>query len=145
MAAQLVIEITLATPEDAFLSTTTTNALTYTINNVNYIAEMLEFDSTYDTGLYDALSSVGVPIKFGTFHYHTFNITGTNQISQIHERSRSVKGAFAVLRSTKANSLLYDSDRFFAATGEDFDETTGHITSPQNGSIDTYQWRVGGR
>ncbi len=145
MAAQLVIDITLATPEDAFLSTTTTNALTYELKNVNYIAEMLEFDSTYDTGLYDALASGGVPIKFGTFHFHTFNITGTNQIHQIHERSRSVKGAFAVIRSTKANSLLYDSDRFFSGIGEDFDSTTGHITSPQAGNIDTYQWRVGGR
>lgn len=144
MAAQLVIEITLSQPEDAFLSTTTTNALTYELKNVNYISEMLEFDSTYDTGLYDGLRSGGIPIKFGTFHFHTFNITGTNQIVQIHERSRSVKGAFAVIRSSQTNSLLYDSDRFFPAIGEKFG-STGLIESPQDGCIDTFQWRVGGR
>lgn len=145
MAAQLVIEITLATPEDCFLSTTTSNALTYEWRNVNFIAEMLEFDSTYDTGLYDGLRSAGIPIKFGTFHYHTFNLTGTNQVLQIHERSRSVKAAFAVIRTTQANSLLYDSDRLFASVGETFDTTTGYISSPSNGAIDTFQFRVGGR
>jgi hypothetical protein len=145
MAAQLVIELTLATPEDCFLSTTTSNTLTYTLQNVNYIAEMLEFDSTYDTGLYDGLRTVGIPIKYGTFHFHTFNLTGTNQIVQIHERSRSVKACLAVIRTTQSNSLLYDSDRFFASVGETFDTTTGMITSPANGTIDTFQFRVGGR
>lgn len=147
MAAQLVIEITLATPEDSMLSpqSTTTTAMTVNFTNVNFIAEMLEFDSTYDTGLYDGLRAGGIPIKFGTFHYHTFNMTGNNQVIQIHERSRSVKAAFAVIRTTQANSILYDSDRFFEDTGASFGTTYGEIVGPGVGSLDTFQWRVGGR
>lgn len=147
MAAQLVVELTLATPEDAFISDTPASSatLTYSLSNVNYIAEMLEFDSTYDTGIYDSITAQGIPIKFGTFHYHTINLTGTNQTVQIHERSRSVKGAFGVIRSTQANSIMYDSDRFFDNVGEEFDTTDGFIKYPKNGCIDTYQWRVGGR
>ncbi len=145
MAAQLVIEITLATPEDAMIAANTTETLSYQLTNVNFIAEMLEFDSVYDTGLYDGLQSGGIPIKYGTFHFHSHNLTGTNQTIQIHERSRSVKGAFAVIRTTQPASFAYDSDRFFASVGETFDTTAGFITSPQNGAIDTFQWRVGGR
>lgn len=147
MAAQLVIELTMATPEDCVLSPQSTSATPMTLqySNVNYIAEMLEFDSTYDTGLYDGLKSAGVPIKFGTFHFHTFNMTGNNQIIQIHERSRSVKAAFAVMRTTLPNSVLYDSDRFFVDSGSTFGTTNGELLYPGCGSIDTFQWRVGGR
>lgn len=142
MAAQFAIEITLATEADCFLSPSSVTP-TYYINNVNFIAEMLEFDSAYDTAFYDGLRSRGVPIKFSSFHFHSFNISGQNNTIQIHERARSVKFGLAVARDSNAVSILHDSDRFFHDLGASF--SAGVVTNPGKGQVSQFQWRVGGR
>lgn len=146
MAAQLAIEITLATAEDCLLSDASNT--TYSINNVNYIAEMLEFDSTYDQAFFMGLQQGGVPLKFSSWHFHSFNLSGNNYTAQIHERSRSVKAAIAVVRDANQLSLKKDSDRFFHAIKHDYasPDTTGIPTvDPYQGAITEFQWRVGGR
>jgi hypothetical protein len=139
MASQLSIEITLATAKDACLAATDTPAMT--VDQCMFLAEMLEFDSAYDSAFYEGLSQ-GVPIKFASWHYHHFNMNGATSQLQVHERSRSVKSAFAVVTSSDAASARADSDIFF------FDVATTNGTDVIAGGgclISEYQWRVGGR
>lgn len=156
MASQLCIELTVSNELDALVGSSgnTTlstgvlaaapTSLTYQLSNVNFIAELLEFDSAFDTAFWRGLESMGVPLKFSSWHFHTFPIAGSNQTFQIHERSRSVKSAFAVARSTQAASASYDSDRFFSDLGATFD-TAGTLNHANVAPIESFQWRVGGR
>lgn len=144
MAAQLAIEITLADATDCIITSDQTGA-SYSLTNVNYIAEMLEFDSTYDSAFFQGLVSGGVPLKFASWHYHSFNMSGSTVLAQIHERSRSVKAALAVVRSTDTATLAIDTDRFWHAAGATWNTTTGQITGPTVGAITQFQFRVGGR
>ena len=142
MASQLAVEITLCTEADCMLTALSTSTPTYQLSNVNMVCEMLEFDSAYDAAFYAALQTQGVPIKFSSFHYHTFALSGSYNVAQIHERARSVKAAYAVARDTSAASTLFDSDRFFFALGEQW--SSGLLTVGGQGQITQFQWRVGG-
>lgn len=112
MASQLAIEITVASVTECVI----TNMVippTVTLQNMNLVTEILEFDSSYDYAFFEGLNKpTGVPIKFSSWHYHQFAVTGTNLTYQIHERSRSVKSAFAVIRQLTPQ-LQFDSDWFF--------------------------------
>ena len=145
MAAQLALEITLSAEADCLVSGVASTTTAYKLFNVNFIAEMLEFDSAYDTAFYDGLQSGGVPLKFSSFHYHSFNLSGASNIVQIHERARSVKFGLAVARDTTTNNVTFDSDRFFHDLGASWTASTGLVTNPGTGQILTFQWRVGGR
>lgn len=160
MASQLVIELTVSNELDALVGSSgapagtivaAPSSLTYNLTDVNYVAELLEFDSAFDTAFWGGLQQMGVPLKFASWHFHSFPMSGTNQTFQIHERSRSVKAAFAVARSTQAASAAYDSDRFFSDLGQTFnaDGTLNHLnaagTAVQAIPIESFQWRVGGR
>ena len=112
MASQLAIEITVASVTECVI----TNMVippTVTLQNMNLVTEILEFDSSYDYAFFEGLNKpTGVPIKFSSWHYHQFAVTGTNLTYQIHERSRSVKSAFAVIRQLTPQ-LQFDADWFF--------------------------------
>jgi hypothetical protein len=144
MAAQLAIEITLSSEADCVLTTSSSNTLSYEMTNVNFLAEMLEFDSSYDQAFLGGLRASGVPIKFSTFHYHSFSVSGTYNVNQIHERARSVKAAYGVFRDTTTVSTLHDSDRFFHSLAETC--SSGLLTTnPAQGRVQQFQWRIGGR
>jgi hypothetical protein len=144
MASQLSIEITLATVNDAFIASTAPTG--YTLTNINYIAEMLEFDSTYDTSFFMGLNQGGVPLKFSSWHFHTFNFVASTTL-QVHERSRSVKAMLAVIRSNLPESVAVDSDHFYHNGLTVIDGTTGLMSASGSGTlgVDEYQCRVGGR
>lgn len=145
MAAQLAIEITVAPMGEAALydSTTGANLMLY---NPQFVAELLSFDSTYDVAFYAGLQSSGVALKFSSWHFHSFNVAGTSNTVQIHERSRSIKSAFAVIRDSEARIGQKDTDKFFHATGQTY-EVGGAITATSRDAapITEFQWRVGGR
>lgn len=69
---------------------------------------------------------------------------------QIHERSRSLKSAFAVVRDT-TKAYAVDTTRFFHALGDSYDNEfklgTMVDTTRKLGSspIGEFQWRIGGR
>jgi hypothetical protein len=112
MASQLVIELTIAPVVEAYISNLVTPP-TITLKNMNMVTELLEFDSSYDLAFFEGLNQpTGVPLKFTSWHYHQFAITGPTQTYQIHERSRSVKSAFAVVRQATP-VLPFDSDCFY--------------------------------
>lgn len=147
MAAQFAIEITLNSGAEAFIAAPTTTGGTYTVDNVNFIAEMLEFDSTYDTAFYAGLVQGGVPLKFASWHYHTTNVTNAMTSAQIHERSRSVKAGFAVLRQNNT-SVAADANTFFNSLSSSVATSGGSdgaFTPDGAGALSEFQWRVGGR
>ena len=112
MASQLAIEITVAPVTEAII-TNLVNQPSITLQNMNLVTEILEFDSSYDYAFFEGLNKpTGVPIKFSSWHYHQFAVTGTNLTYQIHERSRSVKSAFAVIRQLTPVGP-FDADWFF--------------------------------
>lgn len=143
MASQLSIEITLATVADAFIASTAPTS--YSLSNINFIAEMIEFDSAYDMSFFRGLETDGVPLKFSSWHFHTFTMAASTSVLQIHERSRSVKALFAVVRSNDTESTLVDSDHFFHNGAATYNGGTGALTTPANSGIEEFQTRVGGR
>lgn len=155
MASQLAIEITLADRLDAFVGASiaypvgrvpTAPATNYIVSDPNFIAEIVEFDSSYDKAFFMGLQQ-GIPIKFSSWHTHRFAMTGAQQTFQIHERSRSVKAAFAVVKSSNAPNYYIDSDVFFHALGQTFNSDFGNYneTTLQTSPINEFQWRIGGR
>lgn len=112
MASQIAIEITVASVTECVITNMSVPPVV-TLKNMNLVTEILEFDSSYDYAFFEGLNKpTGVPIKFSSWHYHQFSITGNNLTYQIHERSRSVKSAFAVIRQLTPQ-LQFDSDWFF--------------------------------
>jgi hypothetical protein len=160
MAAQFAIELTLGSNDEVLISNTdgtgaNLNA-TYGIDFVNFIAEMMEFDSTYDAAFYAGLSNGGVPLKFESWHFHTFPITSNTISAQIHERSRSIKAGFAVIRETRV-AKNRDTFIFLNALGAQTTATAQTTSANEGGAADAtpppdessvvreYQWRVGGK
>lgn len=150
MAAQFVLEIELAQVADAFI-VPKAKSLSYALDNVNYIAELYDFDSTYDTAFFLGLRTQGVPIKFSSWRRHTFTLNAKKLVCQVHERARSVKMAFAVIRD-QSQSTEHDAHRFFfnAATmrGDGGANNYGtHANDAGSGdcSVKEFQWRIGGK
>lgn len=152
-----------AQPSDALTSYATN--FTYSLTNVYYVAELLEFDSTYDGAFYQGMMSGGVPIKFASWHNYIHALTGgTKQNLVIQERSRSIKAAFSVIRDTlDLNSKYYKTDPLWFYAGSIYDcQTTPNATpgalslanvtnQTDLNTIDAtqwiqeFQWRIGGR
>jgi len=141
MASQLVIEITLENSNSCMFQSigrsTNTVDPSYVVGNVNLIPEILEFDDTYDSAFLDGLEAGGVPIKFSTWNYFPYATQGSGQVTyQVNERSRSVKGLFAVQRRGQpdfqydSHALLYDSNATTNAAG--------------GSTMQEFQFRIGG-
>lgn len=149
MAAQFVLEVELASVADAFI-VPHGSTCSYSVTNVNYIAELYDFDSTYDTAFFIGLRTQGVPVKFSSWRRHTFTLNSKKQVCQVHERARSVKMAFAVIRD-QTQAITHDAHRFY------FNPSNGRLATNAAGQTDTYnskgadasvkefQWRIGGK
>ena len=133
MASQLAIEITLeAAASCMFYEVGTRVNGNYTVQNVNLIPEILEFDSSYDAMFLKGLQDGGVPIKFASWHTFLFGTGNASVVNlQVQERSRSVKALFACLQAA-AGAYASDNGATF------FDSTA-------SSSMQSYQWRIGGR
>jgi hypothetical protein len=154
MAAQWGLELTLASALDCIITTRAQagdTTLSYKITNVNYIAEIIQFPDTFDTAFFIGLNNGGVPIKFNTWRYHNYNLTGSTNAIQISERARSIKAAYAVMvdrtvfPTTDKNRAYFDAstvisqDLVFANPGG-----AKYLTGT-DASITEYQYRVGGK
>jgi len=143
MASQLAIEITLEQANACIYQSvgyaTNTTQPTYAVGNINLIPEMIDFDDSYDEQFLKGLESGGVPIKFATWHYFQFTTAGSSYLQlQISERSRSVKGLFAVQRRNPAD-FRYDSHACF------YDTNPSAATQGKGSTLQEYQIRMGGR
>jgi hypothetical protein len=137
MASQLAIEITLEQSAACIYSTSgsgTQVAPIYGVGNVNLIPEILEFDASYDSMFLAGLRDGGVPLKFSSWHTFIFSSGMSGNINLlVQERSRSVKALFAVQRRQQPN-IAYDSGA-----------TLFDTSSNGQSSLQTYQFRIGGR
>jgi hypothetical protein len=137
MASQLAIEITLEQAAACIFSTAgsgTQVAPTYGVGNVNLIPEILEFDASYDSMFLAGLRDGGVPLKFSSWHTFIFSSGMSGNINLlVQERSRSVKALFAVQRRQQPN-FAFDSGA-----------TLFDTSSNGQSSLQTYQFRIGGR
>lgn len=141
MASQLAIEITLASPDeciiyDSLQGAKSPTAPTYTVENVNLIPEILEFDASYDESFLRGLQSGGVPLKFSTWNNYRFaNNAATMANLQIQERSRSVKSIFCMQRRQQAQFASDHGASFF---------NTAQVANGES-TLQDYQYRIGGR
>lgn len=145
MASQLAIEITLAEPAACMIYNVgagiiaehpTLTKPTYQLSNVNIIPEILEFDASYDESFIKGLMSGGVPLKFATWNTYKFSTGGGSSVNlQIQERSRSVKSLYTVQRR-EPPSLETDAGATFFSS---------HQATSTYGSLQEYQYRIGGR
>jgi len=142
MASQLAIEITLAQPADCMYlnvngTTGSTTAPTYSVQNVNLIPEILEFDASYDESFLQGLRSTGVPLKFASWNNYRFSngLSSTANL-QIQERSRSVKSIYCLQRRENGD-LTKDNGSFFF--------NTDNTASTAGTTLQDFQFRIGGR
>jgi hypothetical protein len=126
LASQLAIEIELAPSRDCICNSAGA-VPTFTISNSNIITELIEYDGSYDAAFLQGLKS-GVPIHFSSWHTWKSSVSKNIDVN-INERSRSVKAAFAAI--LPPSSLLVDSHAMITGTG--------------TGTIEEYQWRLGGK
>lgn len=141
MASQLAIELTLATSESCIYQPLgfayNTTPPSYAVGNINLIPEIIEFDDTYDAQFLAGLEANGIPLKYSTWHYFQFSTQGSSSLQlQISERSRSVKGIFAVQRRAPT-SFEFDSHACFYDSYSISSYTTGS-------TLQSYQYRIGG-
>lgn len=149
MASQLTLELTLAPPASCLFQMmsygqTQTTTPTYSVSNVNFIPEILEFDASYDAMFLKGLREGGVPIKFSTWHTYTYSIGGLNTVNFIiPEKSRSIKSIF-VLQRRGTDTISTDSGASFFCSGTSMTVADGS-GAINGGSLQTYQFRIGGR
>lgn len=116
----------------------------YFLDNIYYVAEILEFDSTYDAAFFQGMATGGVPLKFSSWHTHQHILNGNSPILTIQERARSVKSAFAVIRTRKDQTpTTFLSDPYWTYAGTATSSTT--YWGEAGAGIDEFQWRIGGR
>lgn len=119
--------------------------LGYFMENISYVATILEFDSTYDAAFYQGMLAGGVPIKFASWHTHQHVPSGSQTVLTIQERARSVKSAFAVIRNRQdLDPVQFLSDPYWSYPGTGVASASTYWREFTNG-IDEYQWRIGGR
>lgn len=148
MASQLTIELTVNDPNNCIIWGSGYNSTPpeFRIEEISYVAQLLEFDSSYDTAFYAGLHSTGVPILFSSWHRHTFSLNSSFFAQQIHERSRSVKSAYAVIRDVKRSDTSVDGYSFYHSIIGDTGLSSGTISADVlNAAVKEFQWRVGGR
>lgn len=87
------------------------------------------------------LQNGGVPLKFSSWHTFLFSSATASTVNLlIQERSRSVKSIFTVQRQSQPDITVDNGATFF-----DTSAITGAINSTPIGTLQSYQYRVGGR
>jgi hypothetical protein len=115
------------------------SAINYCVFNVNLIPEILEFDASYDTAFLQGLQNGGVPLKFSSWHTFLFSSSKASTVNLlIQERSRSVKSIFTVQRLGQPDITVDNGATFF-------DTSNLPVLGLDSGSMQNYQYRVGGR
>ena len=75
----------------------------YSIDQVNYVAQIVEFEEEYNRYFRDVLNSEGgIDIQGYTYHNHRFQYTQARNVTfsiPIPERSKSIKSMFLIQRS----------------------------------------------
>ena len=141
--AGLTLELTLASAENCFFSastdegvgglpTFTAAAPTYTVQNVEYIAQTIDFDEAFTATFMSMIQANGL-IQFHGVSYHSFvwtwsYSTTATEVIPIALRARSLK---AIIMGMRNNNILSNAAAF----------SIGHRTSA---NISQYVFSIGG-
>ena len=128
----ITMEFQLASIEECFkaLQNRGTGQYDYEINNVEYVAEAINFGMDFNQAFEQELRTRGVDLHFASYrsHHHTLNGTGPKVI-QISQNSKSVKGVYTIMRDKERyRSPAYDS-----------------LSTYKSGAIKEYFYDLGGK
>ena len=128
----LTLEFTLATFADCFVGSPLASVSqgSYTIDSVEYIAECITFGQDYNYIFEQQLRSQGIDMHFHSYrsHHHSLQ-SGTTQVIQLSQNSKSVKGVYCVIR---------DKARYRSQNHES-------LSTYKSGRLVDYQFDLGGR
>lgn len=121
--------------------------LNYYLDNIYFVANILEFDASYDAAFFKGMASGGVPIKFASWHTHQHIPTGSQATLIIQERARSVKSIFSMLRkrgdlSPAGSTAPFLTDPYWTYPGV---TPASGVYDDNSQGIYEFQLRVGGR
>lgn len=153
MSSQFVVELELAPFLECICASTPIQGSDYyQVSNVNYVAELLEFDGTYDSAFLEGLRNGGVPLKFSSWDTFIYTPSPSNsQHLMIPERNRSIKAGFCVQLPPKR--CVTDQVTIAGVTGylpwdsHAFLESSAGLDAQgvAFGWLMNYQWRIGGK
>ena len=131
MAGALTLEFTLATFADCFVGTPVGGGTgSYTISNVEYIAECLSFGQDFNYIFEQQLRTSGIDISYHTYRSHHQSLQkASDQVVQLAQNSKSVKGAYVIIR---------DKDTHRSHNHES-------LSTYKSGRIQEYYFDLGGR
>ena len=102
----------------------------YTIDNVEYIAECISFGQDYNYLFEQQLRSSGIDISYHSYRSHHHSLSNDSESNiQLSQNSKSVKGVYMVLR---------DKSRMRSQNFESLSEY-------KSGNLEEYQFDLGGR
>ena len=131
MAGPLSLEFTLATFTDCFVGTPLSGGSgSYTISNVEYIAECLSFGQDFNYIFEQQLRTSGIDISYHTYRSHHQSLqSASDQVVQLAQNSKSVKGAYVIMR---------DKDTYRSHDHES-------LSTYKSGRVQEYYFDLGGR
>jgi hypothetical protein len=151
MASQCSIEFELASFEDCCGATKIAGQPSFTVSNVTYNAEIVEFNSAYDAGFLEGLRKEGVALHYASFDRFRLgpNTGGGNITLLISERNRSLKAAFCVLLPP-SKAVAHDTDTPAAFDSHTFLQSCNNLGKETDhswgrGFVKDFQWRIGGK
>lgn len=154
MASSLQIYYELAnTCQEVMCATVWEAGLTFKLSNVAFVAEILDFDTSYDEFFLNGMRSKGVPIKYSTWDYTRITPTAsTTQTIRIPNNNRSIKAAF-VVQTPPDGPALYNTLAAATPSGLPIDShaflqsSNGWSTANGYGSghLVQFQWKLGGK
>ena len=131
LAGPLTLEFTLATFTDCFVGKGMNGGQgSYTISNVEYIAECLSFGQDFNYIFENQLRSSGIDISFHTYRSHHQSLQSANdQVIQLAQNSKSVKGCYVIMR----DKATYRSEKHES------------LSTYKSGRLMEYYFDLGGR
>lgn len=108
----------------------TSSSGSYSISNVEYVAECISFGQDYNYLFEQQLRSSGIDISYHSYRSHHHAITGGGETNiQLSQNSKSVKGVYCVIRGKdKIRSPKHES-----------------LSNYKSGNLAQYQFDLGGR
>ena len=127
----LTLEFQLAAFADCFVGVARENQqASYTIDNVEYVAECITFGQDFNNIFEQELRTRGVDIAFHSYRSHHHAMPGSgNQVIQLSQNSKSVKGCYVVIR---------DKNEYRSPKCES-------LSTYKSGRLQDYQFDLGGR
>ena len=126
----LVLELTLDTDANC-LFTNGNTASTYSVSDVNYVGQMVEFEERFNQSFRSMLSQQGgIQFHGTTYRSHQYNFTSAasgSAVVPVAERSKSIKALYTIFRRS---DVLNDDEKYA-------------ISRRCSNDVENVQWKIG--